>query len=139
MKSSVAATLPLSHTSSHHQRVRALFFSSSNTEASLPSLPTRLSLAGAMHHTHDASRRPAAHRLEAYSPNLVEGKFCELRLVEGVLGTSRLLRSFTFATVAFVVESQLAPMRQQQRHLPHRAYRRRQQTSLVSSPHPAEA
>src|SRR5215204_2879479 len=76
MNSSVAATLPLTHTSSHHQRVRALFFSSSNTGASFPSLPTRLSLARAMHHTHDATRRrDAAHRLEAYSPKCVEGEF----------------------------------------------------------------
>src|SRR5918994_2543251 len=82
MNSSVAATLPLTHTSSHHQRVRALFFcSSSHTGASFPSLPTRLSLAGAMHHTHDATRRrDAACRLEAHSPNLVEGEFSECRM-----------------------------------------------------------
>src|SRR5918996_4383077 len=110
MNSSMAFTLPLTHTSSHHQRVRALFFSSSNTGAS-SSLPTRLSLAGAMHHTHDATRQPWAHRLEAYLPNLVEGEFCELRLVDGVLGPSRLLRSLTFVAVAFVVESQLSPIR----------------------------
>src|ERR687898_1367395 len=80
MNSSMAFTLPLSHTSSHHQRTRALFFSSSHTGAS-SSLPTRLSLAGAMHHTHDATRRrDAACRLEAHSPNLVEGEFSECRM-----------------------------------------------------------
>src|SRR5215211_9174076 len=88
MNSSVAATLPLTHTSSHHQRVRALFFSSSNTGASFSSLPTRLSLAGAMHHAHDATRRKdAAHRLKAYSPKCPEVEFCELRN-DGVLGSS---------------------------------------------------
>src|SRR5688500_12595803 len=80
MNSSMAFTLPLTHTSSHHQRTRALFFSSSHTGAS-SSLPTRLSLAGAMHHTHDATRRrDAAYRLEAHSPNLVEGEFSECRI-----------------------------------------------------------
>ena len=34
MYSSMAATLPLIHTSSHHQRIRALFLSSSHTGAS---------------------------------------------------------------------------------------------------------
>src|SRR5215212_7841450 len=88
MNSSVAATLPLSHTSSHHQWVRALFFSSCNIGASSSSpLPTRLSLAGAMHHAHDATRRPAAHRLEAYSPKCLVGEFCEVRL-NGVLRSS---------------------------------------------------
>src|SRR5215208_6811109 len=81
MNSSMTATLPLTHTSSHHQRTRALFFSSSNTGASSSSpLPTRLSLAGAMHHAHDATRRPAADRLEAYSPKCLVGEFCEVRL-----------------------------------------------------------
>src|SRR5919112_4605752 len=119
MNSSTAARLPLPHASSKNLRARAWFFSSADTGASFP-LPTRLSLAGAMHHTHDATRQPWAHRLEAYLPNLVEGEFCELRLVDGVLGPSRLLRSLTFVAVAFVVESQLSPMRQEQRHLPHR-------------------
>src|SRR5687768_3466789 len=82
MNSSIAATLPLIHTSSHHQRVRALFFcSSSHTGASSSSpLPTRLSLAVAMHHTHYATwRRDAAQRLEAYSPKCREGVFSEVR------------------------------------------------------------
>src|SRR5215207_4546356 len=85
MNSSMAFTLPLTHTSSHHQRTRALFFSSSHTGAS-SSLPTLLSLAGAMHHTHDATRRrDAAYRLEAHSPNLVEGcsRKSECRIVHG--------------------------------------------------------
>src|SRR5215213_5225586 len=60
-----------------------------------------------------------------YSPDCVEEEFCELRLAR-VLGTSHLLRSLTFVAVAFVVESHLAPIRQEQRHLPDRAYRRRQ-------------
>src|SRR5215207_8573628 len=60
----------------------------------------------------------------SYSPECMEGEFCELRLAR-VLGTSRLLRSLTFVGVAFVVNGQLAPMRQQQRHLTNRAKRRR--------------
>jgi hypothetical protein len=76
--------------------------------------------------SEDATRRSPAHLYQAYSPNLVEGEFCELLRLARVLGTSRLLRSPTFAAVAFVVESHLAPIRQQQRHLPERAYRRRQ-------------
>jgi hypothetical protein len=39
--------------------------------------------------------------------------------VDRVLGTSRLLRSLTFAAVAFVVDGHLSPIRQQQRHLSH--------------------
>src|SRR5215208_5692892 len=76
MNSSVAATLPLTHTSSHHHRVRALFFSSaSDTGASSSSpLPTRLPLAVAMHHAHDATQRDALHRLETYSPGCLEGR-----------------------------------------------------------------
>jgi hypothetical protein len=31
---------------------------------------------------HDATRRRLAHRAEAYSPECVEGKFCELRIAE---------------------------------------------------------
>ena len=74
--------------------------------------------------SEDATRSSLAHLYQGYSLNLVEGKFCELRLAR-VLGTSRLLRSLTFAAVAFVVDGHLAPIRQEQRHLPHRAYRRR--------------
>ena len=43
-----------------------------------------------------------------------------------VFGRLRLLVSRTFFGVAFVVESHLAPIPQEQRHLPDRAYRRRQ-------------
>src|SRR5215217_553829 len=58
--------------------------------------------------------------VSSYSPECMEGVFCELRLAR-VLGTSRLLSSLTFAAVAFVVDGHLAPIRQEQRHLPHRA------------------
>jgi hypothetical protein len=34
--------------------------------------PTRVSLAGAIHHAHDATRRDALHRLEAYSSKCLE-------------------------------------------------------------------
>lgn len=57
----------------------------------------------------------------------------------GVVGTSRLLRSRTFGAVAFIVADHLAPVRQKQRHLADRAYRRRQQASRVSSADTAEA
>src|SRR5918993_4640644 len=81
MNSSMAAKLPLTHTSSHHQRVRALFFSSSHTGASSSPLPTGLFLARAMPHTHDATRMALAHQLEPYSPKLVdEGVFSEVQL-----------------------------------------------------------
>src|SRR5215211_3906889 len=43
-------------------------------------LPTRLSLAGAIHHVHDATWRDAAHRLEAYSPSCLEGEVSEVSL-----------------------------------------------------------
>src|SRR5215217_3204604 len=80
--------------------------------------------------TFSAATVPAHEVLRAgltlYSPKCVEGAFCELLRLSRVLGTSRLLRSLTFAAVAFVVESHLAPIRQEQRHLPHRAYRSRQ-------------
>src|SRR5215213_2472624 len=76
--------------------------------------------------------------LTLYSPKCVEGAFCELLRLARVLGTSRLLRSLTFTAVAFVVESHLAPIRQEMLHLPDLAYRILQYTSLVSSPHTAE-
>jgi hypothetical protein len=53
-----------------------------------------------------------------------EVEFCEVRLAR-VLGSSHLLRSLTFAAVAFVVESHLSPIRQEQYYLTNRAYRRR--------------
>ena len=65
---------------------------------------------------------------EANSPECVEDEFCELRC-DGVLRSSpvRGLRgSRTFAAVAFVVDDHLSPIRQQQRHLPDYAHRRRQ-------------
>src|SRR5829696_3506190 len=93
MNSSVAARLPLIHTSSHHQRVRALFFSSSDTGASSSPLPTGLSLAGAMPHTHDATRRALAHRLEPYSPKLVdEGPRGSILLIPSTLSTPYIRR-----------------------------------------------
>src|SRR5215204_1456748 len=78
MNSSTAARLPLPHASSKNLRARALFFSSADTGASFPSLPTRFSLPG-RHHAHDATRRPPAHRLEAYSHKCLEEEFCEVR------------------------------------------------------------
>src|SRR5918998_1501344 len=67
MNSSMAATLPLIHTSSHHQRVRALFFSSaSDTGAS--SLLTRV-LPTVM---HDASREKSTHLQEVFSAKCLE-------------------------------------------------------------------
>jgi hypothetical protein len=66
---------------------------------------------------------PRSHENELpprlFSHQCMEGVFCELRLVDRVLGTSRLLRSLTFAAVAFVVDGHLSPIRQQQRHLSH--------------------
>src|ERR687893_1988181 len=86
MNSSVAATLPLTHTSSHHQRVRALFFSSASDTGASSSypLPTRLSLAGAIHHVHDATWRDALHRLETYSPTCLVGRYSR-KLVSVIL------------------------------------------------------
>src|SRR5215203_947065 len=78
MNSSTAARLPLPHASSKNLRARALFFSSADTGASFPSLPTRFSLPG-RHHAHDATRRPPAHRLEAYSHKCLEEEFSEVR------------------------------------------------------------
>src|SRR5215211_4058790 len=79
MNSSVAATLPLTHTSSHHQRVRALFFSSaSDTGAS--SLLTHVSPTV----MHDASREKSTHLQEVYSPKCLERlseKGCEQRSI----------------------------------------------------------
>src|SRR5829696_7928758 len=74
MNSSTAAALRLTHTSSKTLRTKASFFSSADTGASFPSLPTRFSLPG-RHYAHDATRRPAAHRLEAYSPKCLELDF----------------------------------------------------------------
>src|SRR3712207_1570444 len=91
MNSSTAATLPLTHTSSHHQRVRALFFSSASdtgASSSFSPLPTRLSLAGAIHHAHDATWRDALHWLEAYSPKCLVEKFYEDRLTAYYCGTT---------------------------------------------------
>src|SRR5829696_8352995 len=82
MNSSTAAALRLTHTSSKTLRTRALFFSSAVTGASFPSLPTRFSLPG-RHHAHDATRRPPAHRLEAYSPKCLEEEFSEVEHVQG--------------------------------------------------------
>src|SRR5215213_138387 len=78
--SSSSMTLILtSLTSSRKRRTSALLFSSTSDIAPASSLPTPVSLRG-RHQEHDATRRDLAHRLEPYSPNLVEGTFSEVQL-----------------------------------------------------------
>src|SRR5919112_6807312 len=62
--------LPLA-CASKKRRTSALLFSSSSDTEPASSLPTRVSLPG-RHHEHDATRRALAHRLERYSPKLVD-------------------------------------------------------------------
>jgi hypothetical protein len=42
--------------------------------------PCQLAFLDRVYTIHDATLRPPAHRLEAYSPEYVEEEFCELRL-----------------------------------------------------------
>src|SRR5687767_13965021 len=62
--------LPLAMCSTKKRRTMALFSSVDDTEPT-SSLPTPVSLPG-RHHEHDATRRALAHRLEPYSPKLVD-------------------------------------------------------------------
>src|SRR3712207_2223101 len=70
-RSSATPRLPRLKTSSKKRRTRALFSSSSDTRASSCSLPTCVCPMG-RHHKHDATWRPPAHWLEAYSPKCLE-------------------------------------------------------------------
>src|SRR5215207_350954 len=74
---------------SRKRRASALFSSSDDTGASSSLLlADPVSLAG-LHHEYDATRRDQVHRLEAYSPECVEGEFSEVELrLYGVLRSS---------------------------------------------------
>src|SRR5829696_7979596 len=73
--------------SSRKRRTSALLFSSTEDIEASSSSPTPVSLLG-RHHEHDATRRALAHRLEPYSPKLVdEGPRGSILLIPSTLST----------------------------------------------------
>src|SRR5687768_13867512 len=75
MNSSTAATLPLPHASSKNLRTSALFFSSADTGLTPPLQIANSRFLQRVDTLHDAIHWAPAHRLKAYSLNVLEGAF----------------------------------------------------------------
>src|SRR5687768_4197081 len=72
----MTSRFPLAMCSSKKRRAMALFSSASDDKAASSFLPPTFLYR--VDTIHDATRKPAAHRLEVYSPECVEGEFSEV-------------------------------------------------------------